>query len=109
MSYGFGDGKNKANVYTTDESDLALAAKQDKHSTQVIELLVADWSNNEQTINVTGVTESNTVLVSPAPESVSDYGNFGIICTAQGTGTLTFTCGITPLNNISVNVIILGV
>ena len=106
---GFGEGKNKEDVYKTDETQLLLSAKQDKHSAQTATLLAADWSNNEQTIDVDGVTASNTVLVSPVPTNVTDYGNFGVICTTQANGTLTFTCRITPLNDISVNIIILEV
>lgn len=72
-------------------------------------LAVADWSSsNTQTVNVTGVTASNIVFVSPAPASASDYASAGIVCTAQGSGTLTFECTTTPTNAITVNVVILG-
>lgn len=70
-------------------------------------LAVADWSSNTQTVNVTGVTATNTVFVSPAPASMSDYASAGITCTAQGAGTLTFTCTTVPTNAITVNVVIL--
>lgn len=72
------------------------------------ELTVADWSSNTQTVNVTGVTASNIVFVSPAPASAADYAAAGIVCTAQGAGTLTFTCTTVPSNAITVNVVILG-
>ena len=72
------------------------------------ELTVAGWSNNTQTVTVTGVTATNTVFVSPAPASASDYASAGIICTAQGTDSLTFVCQTTPTNNLTVNVVILG-
>ena len=70
-------------------------------------LAVADWSNNTQTVNVTGVTATNTVFVSPAPASAADYASAGIVCTAQGAGTLTFTCATVPSNDITVNVVCL--
>ena len=69
-------------------------------------LLSSGWVSNEQTVNVTGVTTDNTVFVAPAPASADDYSAAGIICTAQGTGTLTFTCDTLPTNNITVNVVI---
>lgn len=72
------------------------------------ELTVAGWSSNTQTVNVTGVTANNIVFVSPAPASAADYADAGIVCTAQGSGTLTFTCTTVPSNNITVNVVILG-
>lgn len=71
-------------------------------------LAVADWSSNTQTVTVSGVTATNTVFVSPAPASASDYAAAGIICTAQGTDSLTFTCTTTPTNAITVNVVIIG-
>lgn len=71
------------------------------------ELTVAGWSSNTQTVNVTGVTATNVVFVSPAPASAADYASAGIICTAQGAGTLTFTCTDVPSNAITVNVVCL--
>jgi len=76
--------------------------------TTMPELTVVGWSSNTQTVTVTGVTASNTVFVSPAPASASDYASAGIICTAQGTDSLTFTCTTVPSNAITVNVIIMG-
>lgn len=114
---GFDEGKNKEQVYKTDEVipavhtefDPLLAAKQDKHNKVTATLLAASWSNKSQTIGVTGVTADNTVLVSADSTSIEEYGLSGIICTAQGAGTLTFTCKFTPTNNLSINVVILGV
>jgi hypothetical protein len=70
-------------------------------------LTVNDWSNNSQTVNVTGVTANNNVIVAPAPASQADYTTAGIICTAQGAGTLTFTCQSVPSSAITVNVLII--
>ena len=71
-------------------------------------LTVADWSSNTQTVTVTGVTASNVVFVAPAPASATDYSSAGIICTAQSTDSLTFTCDTVPSNDIVVNVVIMG-
>ena len=57
---------------------------------------------------MTGVTASNVVFVSPAPASAADYAAAGITCTAQGSGTLTFTCTTVPSNAITVNIVIFG-
>ena len=70
------------------------------------ELTVDGWSDNTQTVTVTGVTATNTVFVSPAPASASDYASAGIICTAQSADSLTFTCTTVPTNAITVNVVI---
>lgn len=68
-------------------------------------LVAANWSGNSQTISVQGVTSSNIIIVGAAPSSQSDYTSGGVICTAQGTDSLTFTCTQTPTNDITVNVI----
>lgn len=70
-------------------------------------LAAADWSNNTQSVTVSGVTASNVVIISPAPASAADYAAAGIICTAQSTDSLTFTCTTTPSNDIVVNVVII--
>ena len=77
-------------------------------STAVKTLNSANWSNNEQSVYVYGVTASNVVIVSPAPASQADYVAAGIYCSAQANESLTFTCATTPTSNISVNVLILG-
>ena len=71
-------------------------------------LAVADWSNNSQTVNVTGVKANNIVFVAPAPASNADYVAASILCTAQAAGTLTFECSEPPINDITVNVVIFG-
>lgn len=75
-------------------------------STTTATLTTSGWSNNTKTVNVSGVTASNTVVVSPAPSSVSDYAAAGIYCSAQASGTLTFTCTTVPSAAITVNVLI---
>lgn len=71
-------------------------------------LTVAGWSSNTQTITVNGVTSSNVVIVSPQPLSAGDYASAGILCTAQNTNSLTFTCTQTPSNAIDLSIVIIG-
>lgn len=70
-------------------------------------LAVADWSSNTQTVNVTGVTASGVVFVSPTPANQSAYTSAGILCTAQAAGALTFTCDTVPSADITVTVVML--
>lgn len=65
------------------------------------------WVDNVQTVSVTGVTASNTVIVAPQASYFNNYRNWGVRCTAQGAGTLTFGCEITPTAALKVNVLIL--
>lgn len=76
--------------------------------TRTISLVSTDWSSHSQTKTVSGVTADNTVIVAPVASSASDYAAAEILCTAQATNSLTFTCTTDPANNISVNVVILN-
>lgn len=69
-------------------------------------LTVAGWSNNSQTVTATGVTSSNSIIVTPAPTSIDNYANANVICTTQGTNSLTFTCENVPDESITVNILI---
>ena len=69
-------------------------------------LATANWSSNSQTVSVTGVTASNVVYVMAAPASAAEYAAAGVQCTAQASGTLTFTCTTTPSSALTVNIAI---
>lgn len=97
---------NAGKFLTTDGTD-ASWSDMPLVNTATGTLVAASWSSNSQTINVTGVTASNNVIVAPAPASQADYTSAGIICTAQGAGTLTFTCTSTPASDLTVNVLIM--
>ena len=77
-------------------------------STATASLATTGWANNSKTDNVTGVTASNNVIVAPAPADMAVWSAAGIVCTAQGAGTLTFTCSSTPTAAVTANVLILG-
>ena len=81
---------------------------QKEHSMIEVTLAVNSWSSSIQTVSATGVTTTNTVVVSPTPDSYSAYQTCGVYCTAQGSGTLTFSCSTTPSAAIKVNVLILS-
>lgn len=69
--------------------------------------LTTTWSSNQQTVSVSGVTTSNTVIVTPAPASYDAYCEAGIYCSAQAAGTLTFKCDTAPNASLTVNVVII--
>ena len=76
-------------------------------STATATLPTSGWSSDSITVNVAGVTASNNIIVAPAPASVSAYAEAGIVCTAQGAGTLTFTRASANTAAITANVLIL--
>lgn len=100
-------GITSGKVTTYDAYASQIAAKQDTAIGVTVSLTVAGWTNNEQTVSVAGVTASNKVFVSPTPTSYLNYANAQIRATAQGAGTLTFTCETVPENAVGVNVVIL--
>lgn len=72
-----------------------------------VSIAATDWSGNTCTKSVNGVTSSNTVIVSFAPENKTAWTKADIYCSAQGSNTLTFICTSTPTATIRANVLIL--
>lgn len=70
-----------------------------------VTLTSAGWSSNTQTVSVTGMTASSVVWVSPVGASMADYASGGVYCSAQASGTLTFTCSTAPSSDLTVQVI----
>lgn len=75
--------------------------------TATVSLPVGSWSSKKQTVSVSGVTSSNNVIVTAAPASYEHYNECAVRCSAQGSGTLTFTCTDTPTSSLTANVLIL--
>lgn len=76
--------------------------------TATASLTVAGWSSSQQTVSVSGVTTSNTIIVTPNPASYVHYNECMVRCSAQASGKLTFTCTDTPTSALTVNVLILN-
>lgn len=77
-------------------------------STVQVSITVANWNATATcTKSVTGVTSSNNVIVTPAPASINTWNSNGVYCSAQGSGTLTFTASTTPSADMTVNVMII--
>lgn len=88
--------------------DLPIQGGSDVDVTQV-SITVANWNATTTCIkSVTGVTASNSIIVSPAPASIADYVSAGVYCSAQASGTLTFECTSTPTADLVVNVMMVG-
>jgi len=75
--------------------------------TATASLPVSGWSNKQQTVSVSGVTANNVVIVTPAPANHTHYNDCAVRCTAQGNGTLTFTCTNVPTSALAANILIL--
>lgn len=80
---------------------VATGATKNTITSVNVSLPVASWSNKTQTASVSGVTTSNLVIVSiPA-------NTYGVECTAQASGKLTFSCETLPTTAVSVNVAVI--
>lgn len=107
------DGAVTAEKIANSSVTKAKLAANATHSSATGTLTVAGWTTDEeseittQTISVPGVTATNTVLVAPAPASLTAYGEAAVYCSAQADGTLTFICEDVPEVELTVNVIIL--
>lgn len=78
-----------------------------------LELTVDGWAADnglyKQSVEVTSMNTTKTVLVQPADDSADNYAAAEIRCTAQSNNTLTFTAGSLPETSINVDVIHMGV
>lgn len=66
-------------------------------------LTVAGWSNKEQTVQVQGITASSRGLFGPRVEDLATASDYGVMPSAIGNGTVTFTCEDTPDSAIIIN------
>lgn len=62
-----------------------------------------------QTVSVTGMSATKSVIVSPTDSSIFDYSDAEIVCNGQATNSLTFMASTLPTNDIDVNIIHSGV
>lgn len=76
------------------------------YKTQAVSIPASAWSNNAATVNASAVTASNDVIVTPAPASMAAWAAAGVYCSAQASGTLTFTCSTVPTEALTANVMV---
>lgn len=96
----------------TDKLDAAFAQVQNKAAKAVATqatLLASEWSGCIQiAMNVTGVTESTNLIITPDPDDYVAYNTAVVRRTAQGNKMLGFICDEEPTQDLKVNVLILG-
>ena len=75
-----------------------------------VTMTASGWNANTktQTVSVSGVTDTDNLIITAAPDSYMAYAKAGVRCTAQGAGTLTFACETVPNADVSANVLIVG-
>ena len=95
-----------SNDYTTEEKMKLeeLSAPAARTAT----LTVAGWSNKAQSVSVAGVTANSIITATYAPASRAAWIDADVYCSAQGAGTLTFTCDTVPTQALTANIVILA-
>ena len=91
----------------TAEGARANLGAEGKHTSSTVTLTSSGWSGNLQTVSVSGMAATLDIVVSPAPASQEAWGKAGIYCSAQGAGTLTFTCKSVPTTSLTANILTL--
>lgn len=61
-----------------------------------------------QTVSVPGVTANSILIVSSTPGTSDVYGECGVKCMSQASGTLTFNADTVPGSALTVNIVNLG-
>ena len=96
-----------AEGFLTEDVLEAIIEASARATASIHTLATIDWSSNQQTITVDGITATNIVLVAPIPAHQSGYTAANVVCVSQGIDSLTFQCATIPLINIDVQVVIL--
>ena len=65
-----------------------------------VNIAVSDWSNGTCTKSVSGISADSDLVITPDASSAETVVDYGVICTSQGEGTLTFTCESVPDSSI---------
>ena len=91
------------------QSTLDSVASKTTHKDVSVTLLAASWSDNQQTVTVSGVKTNNVVRIDPAEDDTSyeAWVNCQIRSISQSTNSLTFKCRSAPSSDVTVNVLIL--
>ena len=91
-------------------ADAARTLAQGKVTKLTLEgvLAASGWENLAQTLSMEGITPESTLLAAPAPASLEGWAQWGVWCTQQGAGNLTFRCRDVPKEDLTVNVLILN-
>lgn len=78
--------------------------KQAQHQNRVVTLSASKWSNNRQTVSVSGIKAEDTVFSTPDIGSREMYAECNIRLSEQDDGVLTYVCEEVPAENLTVNV-----
>lgn len=91
-----------AQVNSDWNSNSGVSQILNKPSFTTVTISVADWNGGTSvTKSVSGMTSSANIMVGGESSSMSEIIGCQVYCSAQGTGTLTFTCNETPTSAVT--------
>ena len=98
--------------YWTAEDQAELTSEVNKYITSwcpdamIVTLLASQWTDNKQTVSVTGMTADSIVVVAPDPanDNFTAYTEAGVRCIAQAVNELAFECNEVPAVDLVVNI-----
>ena len=82
----------------------ALGTKQDSLVFTTVSIPASSWSNSRATVTVSGVTTTNHLICSPAPDNMSST----VYAYSQTTNSVTFACTTTPTAAVTMNIFIVN-
>lgn len=94
-------------AYGANGTRIVGTASATKRREVTISLPLAGWTDGEQTVAVPGVTAEATVIAGGGADCEPEYSGYGIACTAQAAGKLTFTAQWEPDGDLTAAVVIL--
>ena len=71
-----------------------------------VTIATGDWSSNQATKYVNGVTANSKVIVTPAPASQALCDANGVIAYSQADGSITFKCTSVPSGSVTFNILL---
>lgn len=71
----------------------------------IVTIEASDWSNQQATVSLSGVTENSIITLQPTHDDYDAYFYNRLHVITNGSGTITIGCGAAPTNDISVKVV----
>lgn len=100
-----GADNNLFSIYTWDGAWQLLGSANlvvNNTKTYNLTLLSTAWSDNQQTLTVDGISDTDNVNIYPAESYSDEYINYGIQAVSTSSNGVTFSCTSVPSENISV-------
>ena len=100
----------KAKLEQSVQDTLDAVAGKTEHLSKTATLTSVGWSDNTQTVTVSGVTATNDIIAVGAADDTSHnaWSNCDIRAISQASNSLTFKCRTVPSSDVTANILILN-